>query len=399
MYNRIGLAFVLAFVLNQGVIWAGPPQPNTAPSSPTAIIETSNTAIGQGALANNTTGNYNTANGLNTLYKNLGGWENTASGSQAMQENTDGSYNTATGQAALFENTTGNYNTGTGLNALFCNTTGSLNTAMGANALICNTTGIGQSAFGANTLRQAGMTNYNTAFGSSALSALGNGNSNVGVGSSAFASMTTGQQNASLGNVTFQFMTSGDRNIGLGYGAGKLLTFGSDNIYVGTQGGAAIESKTLRLGSVQTRAFLAGVSGVPVVGNTVLINSQGQLGVLVSSARYKQDVISLQDQSTKIQQLRPVSFRYKQLPRESVQYGLIAEEVAKVYPELVTRNAKGQIEGVRYDELTPLLLVALQQQQREMTVMKATIEGLSYAISRAPAYEASLTPIAGACGK
>src|SRR6185436_2248091 len=100
MYNRIGLAFVLAFVLSQGTTWAGPPQPNTAPSSPTAIIETSNTAIGQGALANNTTGNYNTANGLNTLYKNLGGWENTASGSQAMQENTDGSYNTATGQAA-----------------------------------------------------------------------------------------------------------------------------------------------------------------------------------------------------------------------------------------------------------------------------------------------------------
>jgi hypothetical protein len=399
MYNRIGLTFALAFVLNQGGSWAGPPQPNIAPSSPTAIIETSNTAIGQGALANNTTGNYNTASGLNTLYKNLGGWENTASGSQAMQENTDGSYNTATGQAALFENTLGNYNTGTGLNALFCNTTGSLNTAMGANALICNTTGIGQSAFGANTLRQAGMTNYNTAFGSSALAVLGTGNSNVGVGSSAFATMTTGQQNTSLGNVTFQFMTAGDRNIGLGYGAGKLLTSGSDNIYVGTQGGAPTESKTLRLGSVQTRAFLAGVSGVPVVGNTVLINSQGQLGVLVSSARYKQDVVSLQDQSGKIQRLRPVSFHYKQLPQESVQYGLIAEEVAKVYPELVTRNAQGKIEGVRYDELTPLLLVALQQQHRELTAMQTRIEELSYAINHAPAYEASLTPIAGACGK
>ncbi len=87
------------------------------------------------------------------------------------------------------------------------------------------------------------------------------------------------------------------------------------------------------------------MSGTPVIGNTVLINAAGQLGTLVSSARYKQDIQPLGDQSQKMHQLRPVRFHYKQLPQGPVQYGLIAEEVAKVYPELVTRNAKGEIEG------------------------------------------------------
>jgi hypothetical protein len=115
------------------------------------------------------------------------------------------------------------------------------------------------------------------------------------------------------------------------------------------------------------------VVGKAVTGNTVLINSAGQLGVLVSSARYKQDIQPLGDQSAKVEQLRPVTFHYKQEPKGPVQYGLIAEEVATVYPELVTRDAKGTIEGVRYEELTPLLLTALQHQQQEIATLKAAL--------------------------
>ena len=118
--------------------------------------------------------------------------------------------------------------------------------------------------------------------------------------------------------------------------------------------------------SVSRRAFIKGVFGTALSGNTVVINSAGQLGVVVSSARYKQDIASLTGQSAKVQELRPVSFRYKTEPRGAVQYGLIAEEVAQVYPELVTRNEAGEIEGVRYEALTPLLLKEVQGQHQQI---------------------------------
>ena len=123
----------------------------------------------------------------------------------------------------------------------------------------------------------------------------------------------------------------------------------------------------MRLGSsLQTRTFIAGVAGKAVTGNTVLITNGGQLGVLLSSARYKQDIQPIDNQQDKLQQLRPVTFRYKDEPTGPLQYGLIAEEVAQVYPELVTRDADGTLEGVRYEELTPLLLHELQQQRHAL---------------------------------
>jgi hypothetical protein len=144
-----------------------------------------------------------------------------------------------------------------------------------------------------------------------------------------------------------------------------LLTSGSNNIYVGHLG-VASESNTLRLGSTQTRAFIKGVVGTALSGNTVVINSAGQLGVGVSSARYKQDIQPLAAQSEKVHGLRPVMFHYKTEPSGPLQYGLIAEEVAQVYPELVTRDADGVIEGVRYEALTPLLLKELQDQHQQI---------------------------------
>ena len=98
----------------------------------------------------------------------------------------------------------------------------------------------------------------------------------------------------------------------------------------------ASESATLRLGDLQTRAFIKGVFGTAMSGNTVLINSAGQLGVLLSSARYKQDIEPMAAQSAKVHELRPVTFHYKAEPDGPMQYGLVAEEVAQVYPELVT---------------------------------------------------------------
>lgn len=229
--------------------------------------------------------------------------------------------NTAGGTGALINNTTGSASTAFGKNALFSNTTGYDNTASGSYALLCNTTG-----------------HANTASGTTALYA-----------------NTTGAYNTASGYQTLLALTTGHRNTAVGWGAGNLLASGSDNIYLG-HAGVASESATPRLGNVQTRAFIKGVFGTALSGNTVLINSAGQLGVLVSSARYKQDIELLATQSAKVHELRPVTFHYKTEPSGPLQHGLIAEEVAQVYPELVTRDAEGVIEGMRYEALTPLLL-------------------------------------------
>ncbi len=241
--------------------------------------------------------------------------------------------NTATGLRALFRNTTGRLNTATGAWALSHSTTGEANTATGAEALYHNTTG-----------------DFNTATGTWALVA-----------------NTWGFENTAIGVGALDANTTGHKNLALGHWAGSKLVSGDQNIYLGNQG-EENESNTLRLGEEQTRAFIAGVRGTSVVGNTVLIDGNGQLGTLVSSARYKQDIEPLGGQGEKLQQLQTVMFHYKQSPRGPLQYGLIAEDVAKVYPELVTRNAKGEVEGVRYDELTSLLLNEVQRQQQQLKI-------------------------------
>src|SRR5262249_25421205 len=172
-------------------------------------------------------------------------------------------------------------------------------------------------------------------------------------------------------------LSTGNRNTALGPGAGKTLVSGDNNIYVANFG-VATESNVMRLGQDQTATFVAGIFGKPVNGATVFVTSSGQLGTQVSSARYKRDIHPLGEQSQKLHQLRPVSFRYKQDPQGVQQYGLVAEEVATVYPELVVRGTDGKVESVRYQELIPLLVNEAQQQQRmldkqsqELTAVKA----------------------------
>jgi Chaperone of endosialidase len=155
------------------------------------------------------------------------------------------------------------------------------------------------------------------------------------------------------------------------------LTSGSNNIAIGHPGVGG-EANTLRLGSSsQTRAFIAGITGVPVSGSQVLINSQGQLGVPLSSARYKRDIQAMGERSHGVHQLRPVTFRYKQDPQGQRQYGLIAEEVARVYPELVVRGTDGKVESVQYHELIPMLLNEMQHQQQKLEAQSQQLSAQS----------------------
>src|SRR5262249_21417172 len=125
------------------------------------------------------------------------------------------------------------------------------------------------------------------------------------------------------------------------------------------------ESQTMRLGKAQVRTFIAGIVSANVNGATVEIDSNGQLGITSSSARYKRDIVPMGTRSDKMLDLHPVTLAYKDDEQGGTGYGLIAEEVATVYPELVTRAATGEVQTVKYQELIPMLLNELQRQRQE----------------------------------
>jgi hypothetical protein len=299
-----------------------------------------NSAFGYAALSYNTTGSDNTAYGVDALSFNSTGSDNTASGVDALLYN-NGSDNTASGAYALFSNTTGDDNTASGAYALYFNTTGTHNTASGYQALYSTTIGI----------------------------------EDTGVGYEALHDNTTGKENTAFGNEALYAVTTGTNNIAIGFHAGIDLTSGSNDIDIGNAGVAA-ESEVIRIGTAgtQTKTFVAGIENSKVTGAAVYVTSSGQLGVLASSERYKTAIAPMGANTQKLQQLRPVTFHLKTDPEGAVQYGLIAEEVDKVYPELVIRDDQGKIQGVRYDELAPMLLNEMQKQQQKLAAEDATLK-------------------------
>jgi hypothetical protein len=324
----------------------------------------SNTAIGAFALSTNTFGNNNTATGFWALALNTGS-QNTASGSSALQYNTTGGANTATGVEALGSNTTGGGNTASGAYALENNATGFQNTASGYEALQSNTTGAN-----------------NTASGIEALNGNTTGYNNTASGVAVLESNTTGDRNTASGVDALEWNTTGDNNIGLGYNAGSNITTGSNNIDIGNAGTGS-DTSTVRIGiqGTQTRTYIAGVSGILSGGSEsteLAVNrTTGQIGVIPSSARYKRDIHDMGGASAGVMKLRPVTFRYKSDPVGTLQYGLVAEEVARVYPELVVHDTDGKIESVRYLEFTALLLNELQKQTTKVATQQRELDALS----------------------
>jgi hypothetical protein len=275
----------------------------------------------------------NTAAGVNSLNANTSGSSNSAVGADSLNLNTTGDNNTAVGQAALLSNTSGNNNSAVGNAALDSNVSGNSNNAMGTAALFSNTTGSNNTAVG-----------YLALFGN-----------------------TVGPYGTALGYEALYKSQSGLANIGVGPFAGQNIVQGQLNIDVGSWG-SVDESNTIRIGIPQyhLHTYIAGIATTQLTGAQVVVTSSGQLGVLASSEIYKADIASLGSATDKLAKLRPVSFHLKLEPNGVIQYGLIAEEVDKVYPELVIRDADGKIQGVRYDELAPMLLNEVQKQQVTM---------------------------------
>jgi len=269
--------------------------------------------------------NSNTVQGEDALLNNTTGGFNTANGNQALQNNATGSNNTANGNQALLSNTTGNSNTGVGGGALLFNTEGHNNTAIGASALQNNTNG------------------NSTAIGFGAL----------------------------MNN------TIGHDNIALGFKAGIRNLTGNNNIAIGTPG-LSQEFKTIRIGEVgkHLATFIAGISGAPVAdGVGVIVGSDGKLGTIVSSARFKEAVKPMDKASEAILALKPVTFHYKQEidPEGIPQFGLVAEQVEKVNPALVARDDQGKPYTVRYEAVNAMLLNEFLKEHGKVEKLEANV--------------------------
>ena len=310
-----------------------------------------NTAEGQNALLNLTTGTYNTAIGIysllgltdgsfctgvgaGTLLANTGD-QNTATGAGALLSNTEGSFNTANGAFALFSNTTGDYNTATGFQALFGNTAGDFNTATGYRALQDNTTGT----------------------------------NNTATGFLALADNTEGDANTATGYRALHDNTTGIQNTAIGYYAGHDVT-GDNNVCIGANvfGTAGVDNTT----------WIRNVYDSVATARAVYVNSSNKIGTLSSSRRYKEEIRPMEEASEAILALRPMTFRYKKDidPTRSRSFGLIAEEVAEVDPDLVTPDRNGKPETVRYEAVNAMLLNEFLKEHRRNEEQETTIARL-----------------------
>jgi len=370
---------------------------NTASGDEALLTNTTgsnNTASGAFALEFNTTGSNNTASGARALLSNTVGDNNTASGAFALASNTTGGDNTASGFEALLSNTTGSFNTACGFRALQSNTTGNFNTANGNGALQSNTTGFNNTASGVGALFNNTTGNSNTASGLNALAVNTTGISNTATGIQALAANTSGNLNTAIGRQALFNNTTGSQNIAIGPSAGLLQTTGSNNIYIGDIGFAG-ESDAIRIGSTQANTHIAGIwNRTSPGGIAVFVDSSGKLGTVTSSRRFKEDIREIAEESDGLMRLRPVAFKYKPEidPTGLAQYGLIAEEVAQVYPDLVVYDRDGKPETVRYHLVNALLLNEVQSQHRRTQEQEALISGQQ---RRIEALEARLVELEG----
>lgn len=309
------------------------------------------------------------------------GADNTAVGAQALGTLSTGRYNTAVGGVALAGVQSGSFNTGVGYWALSRGSGGSENTALGYNALSHTSTGQGNVAGGSGALREETTGSYNVALGWGALVTHAGGDGNAAVGRRALFNYPTGASNTAIGTDALANLTSGNQNTAIGITAGANLTSGSLNLYLGNEG-LSSESGTIRLGSglFHSRIFLAATRNITTGQNNaipVLIDSNGQLGTQSSSRRVKRDIVDLGAVGQRIQQLRPVQYRYIQAYDDGsrpLQYGLIAEEVEAVLPDLVAYGTDGRPETVKYHILPTLLLSEVQRLERDRHSLAERLE-------------------------
>jgi Chaperone of endosialidase len=332
---------------------------------PDGAYPAGNTAEGQNALLNLTTGGYNAAIGWLSLRDLSTGSFNTAVGAGTLALN-NGDQNTALGVGALLSNKTASENTAQGAFALFSNTVGDVNTAIGVQALFSNTSGSGNIAVGYLALSSSTTGLSNTAVGNSAL--LSNtGDANTAIGLSALIANTTGVGNTAVGVSALDGNTTGSANTALGADAG---------VGVATANGVTCIGHGTAGADVSNTTWIGNVYGVATVNGTtapVIVSADGQLGTVASSQRFKKNIATMKNASEAILSLRPVTFHYKSDAKETPQFGLIAEEVTKVNPALVLPDKDGKPYTVRYDAVNTMLLNEFLKEHSKVEKLEATV--------------------------
>lgn len=372
-----------------------------------------NSAFGSRALRQNTTGSSNVAFGHRALTSNTIGTNSSAIGNAALASNTSGQYNSAVGSGASYFNTTGSSNAAFGRYSLFVNSTGDENAAFGhyalrdhtgsdtaafgSSALRSNTTGLNNSAFGQEALYANTTGGFNSAFGQKALR-----NSVAGFRNSAFGRYAlfnaSGNDNNAFGINALANNTTGQDNLALGGNAGLFNTTGSDNIFIENNGflGQGDQDGQIIIGNAaHTDTFIEGIFGnTSSGGSAVFIDSNNELGTLTSSARFKERIRPIDESSDVLAKLRPVAFYYREDAGgdgKRQEYGLLAEEVAEVAPQLVVYDEAGKPYTVRYHLLTPMLLNELQKAQTRIARLEAGNSDVSRLRERVAHLEAQLS--------
>jgi trimeric autotransporter adhesin len=381
---RLFVAFTL-------VSFALSPRAQAVSPRPDGCYPNFTTAEGCDALNSVTTGSGNTAIGYRSLFLDSSAGFNTGVGVGALALN-NGDSNTAVGAAALLLNGSGTRNVAVGADALFSNNGGDFNTAVGAFAQYGNSDGTGNTALGDAALGVNTSGSYNTAIGESALNNdngndMGIGNNNTAVGAFALFSNESGSSNTALGNGALNFCTTGSFNVAIGEYAGtaNVPSTGSFNVAIGDLAGTAVVtgSNIICIGAgvsgedVSDTTWIANVYGVTTQSGTtapVIVSDTGQLGTLVSSERFKKDIATMENASEAILSLRPVTFHYKTDTKGIPQFGLIAEEVAKVNPALVLPDKEGKPYTVRYEAVNAMLLNEFLKAHRKVEEQESKIE-------------------------
>jgi uncharacterized coiled-coil protein SlyX len=317
-------------------------------------IPGSNNGEGIGVLVSRTTGIWNTGTGFDALNHLTAGNQNTATGLRALFSDINGGFNTATGVYSLFSNTSGFFNSATGAYSLANNVSGTQNTANGYAALYRNTA---------------------------------DGNTATGFG--ALFRNTTGSDNTAVGDEALSNNTDGNSNTALGFNAGMDPGIGSNNIYIGDAGFAG-DNNVIAIGGVSatgtayTDCFIGGIFGNPSPGSAVYIAADGHLSTTASSRRFKDEIKPMDKASEAIFALKPVTFRYKKEidPTGMSQFGLVAEDVEKVRPDLVARDREGKLYTVRYDQVNAMLLNEFLKEHRKVEGQEATITELRSAAAK-----------------
>ena len=396
------------FTMTIALCWfalSPPLKAQDCPSLCTAIG--GNTGLGVNALTSvnpGAGGINNTAVGINALTADTGGFYNVAVGSGALANNTTGNFNMAIGAEALAQNNA-NFNLAIGFRVAFQNTTGNHLTGIGAAAMRNNTIAGFNTAIGADALRENTTSQFNAVVGDSALTsfngALISDGANTALGSIALNALTSGQENVAVGRRALEFLTSGSNNTIVGWRAGDGLTTGGDgNTFLGSQAGAnegPDVSNVICLGTrgdtnggeqTDNRCYIGQIFGITTgnVGSPVLIDFDGQLGTISSSRRFKKDIKPMDQASEAILALKPVTFHYKdrrdgKKAQETPEFGLIAEDVAEVNPDLVVNDKNGEIYSVRYEVVNVMLLNEFLKEHKKVEEQQASIADLKSTVA------------------